>query len=351
MRGNKFYPMAGFSKGISLVFKYTVAAGMVFALWGMLEFWTHGSLDISYSPFYSRDMSEKTTLGWVNEMGRSSLEGQDNANSSCSELQGSYPSPKRFVLFNVLPKSGSRTLNSVAINVVTKQGVNVENTMALTNETKLEKMERLLNETTTAQFVYSHLPFIELNGTDRKVVYISVVRDPIDRLVSLYYYKRYGDSTEPGYFRAKMDQLNLSKDTFDECVRKKGDCISNNLFHKTIQHFCGISPGKAYPSHDVCLTMSKKNIRNKYLVVGVMDDYLGFVKVLERLLPDFFEGAVSFYEQFVKLSYFDVMKTKNKTGPSDKIRNQLRSKMAKDYELYEFVKREFDTLKRKLGID
>lgn len=43
------------------------------------------------------------------------------------------------------------------------------------------------------------------------------------------------------------------------------------------------------------------NVDEKYLVVGILEDIPSFIKVLEKLLPDFFKGA---YEIATKTGEF-----------------------------------------------
>lgn len=254
----------------------------------------------------------------------------------------------RHVMFNALPKTGSRTLNTVALNVAVKQGIRVENTMALENETIPDKIDRLLRSSRPT-FIYSHQPFYDIE-VPHKPVFVSLIRDPIDRLVSLYYFKVYGDSTDRSRFRDEMDKMNYTKEPFDACYRKRGICVSNGVFVRNIQHFCGIAPGNSFPSARTCLKRSKENIRDKYLVVGVMEDYDGFLKVLEKLLPNMFKGATTFYHFWKRMSYLNATTTLHKISPSESVRKALRSELKMEYELYDFVKEEFEKLKSKLEI-
>lgn len=99
-------------------------------------------------------------------------------------------------------------------------------------------------------------------GAKVKPMYINVVRDPIERLVSYYYFLRFGDDYRPGLRRRKqgdkkvlkllrhfaqhfcvskviVHHMNVAFQTFDECVSSGGsDCAPEKLWLQ-IPFFCG----------------------------------------------------------------------------------------------------------------
>ena len=45
------------------------------------------------------------------------------------------------------------------------------------------------------------------------------------------------------------------------------------------------------------LSQAKRNVKSQYLVVGVMEDLIAFMDVLETIMPHFFRGALHIYRQ------------------------------------------------------
>ncbi|XP_071829610.1 heparan sulfate 2-O-sulfotransferase 1-like isoform X2 [Apostichopus japonicus] len=296
----------------------------------------------------SSALVRKNRLKTVTNRGQQHDQSKSSENSGSIYIDEKQPiAGNRHVLFNALPKTGSRTLNTVALNIATNHGMRVENTMALENETVRHKIERVLNDTTPT-FIYSHLPYYDI--LQRKPVLLSIVRDPVERLVSLYYFKVYGDSTGPSRYREEMEKMNYTKEPFDACYSKRGICVDKSVLSKNVQQFCGVPPGHPYPSRKKGPKRAKQNIKDNYLFVGTTEDYDGFLQVLEKLLPDMFHGATVFYRNLKRRSYWKLTETLNKTGPSETVKRALRAELHLEYELYDFIKQEFENLKQKLGI-
>ncbi|XP_036354474.1 heparan sulfate 2-O-sulfotransferase 1-like [Octopus sinensis] len=178
-------------------------------------------------------------------------------------------------------------------------------------------------------------------GVLKKPIFINVIRKPLDRLISYYYFVRNGDDFRPYLKRKKAG----NKQTFDECVEENGeDCDPNNLWMQ-IPFFCGHAAECWVPGYRWALEQAKYNLVNNYLVVGVTEELGDFVAILEATLPRFFKGAVDLYNSGHKSH---LRKTSNKIPPKEssllKIQQSKVWKM--EQEFYDFAVEQFHFIKQ-----
>ncbi|KAK7495797.1 hypothetical protein BaRGS_00013017 [Batillaria attramentaria] len=229
----------------------------------------------------------------------------------------------------------------------------------------LSDQMRFLNNITSWQekkpaLYHGHMAFIDYTkfGVKRKPVYINLIRDPLDRLVSFYYFTRNGDDIRPT--REKMRER--TQETFDECVERDGeDCDPVNLWLQ-IPYFCGHISECWVPGSEWALNKAKQNVLRYYLLVGITEEMEDFIIVLETVLPRFFRGASQLYrnESVTGLTPIQLAaenqarttceKTSQKLQPKPetvaKIQESHIWKMENDF--YEFVRDHFHYLKEQL---
>ncbi|KAK7502530.1 hypothetical protein BaRGS_00006105, partial [Batillaria attramentaria] len=280
------------------------------------------------------------------------------------------------VIYNRVPKTGSTSFAGIVYDLCKTNKFHVVHINMTKNAKTLalsDQMRFIHNITTWSEkkpaFYHGHLSFIDFNkfGVQKTPIYINVVRDPLDRLVSYYYFLRYGDDFRPYMKRRKAEvgvKVVLSfvpktgkvgwnierivwalSVTFDECVERNGeDCDPENLWLQ-IPFFCGHVAECWVPGSRWALEQAKQNVLLNYLLVGVTEELGDFIAVLEATLPRFFNGATQLFNNGRKSH---LRKTLKKYPPLqqtiDKIQQSTIWKM--ENEFYEFVLEHFHYVKQ-----
>ncbi|CAH1268000.1 UST [Branchiostoma lanceolatum] len=260
------------------------------------------------------------------------------------------------VFYNRLPKCGSRLMKVVIANLEEKNRFKFGTAGNLHDKAirgeALLRFAQMIDKMPRPSIYEKHTYFIDFPLMNaEQPIYINLVRDPIERRVSAYYFLRYGrhgnDFAEILKLRRTEEQRNQ---TFDYCVANNlPECSANepNSFILT-QYFCGQSTICTRPSQ-AAVEVAKENIRRHYAVVGVLEEFSSFLKVLEVVMPQFFRGAISEWKQ-IESSQLPNQKTRNKIPPSKKTQKILRQRLSLDYQVYDFILERFHIQKKQLGI-
>ncbi|XP_066288134.1 uronyl 2-sulfotransferase-like isoform X2 [Branchiostoma lanceolatum] len=280
------------------------------------------------------------------------------------------------LVYNRVGKCGSRSLITILSVLSKKNGFNYAKDPKIKHwQTRFPLREQIalvqyVDKLPPPFFYNRHFHFIDFTRFGaRQPIYINMIRDPFDRLVSSYYFKRFGDgrSDDRGGHLTEEERLR----SFDACVLEEQVECTRGL-HYIIPFFCGQRPGcrialpfppggddvflytseTSRDSSRWALERAKDNVLDKFLVVGILEEFNDTLRVLEHLLPTFFKGAMSVWEnppQWVTQLY-NTSKTAKKQKPSPFIREKMRRKLRLEYEFYYFVRDIFHNLKNKLGI-
>ncbi|XP_077977255.1 uronyl 2-sulfotransferase-like isoform X2 [Glandiceps talaboti] len=261
--------------------------------------------------------------------------------------------PQSRILFNRVGKCGSRTVLTIIKELSNKNGfkfvgseINNLTHMPLQDQIDLVNIISALDPPFLFQRHFHFIDFAKFGGIEP--VYINIIRDPINRFTSQYYFKRYGDETHPnGFFKGSEDLLNM---TINECVLSNHhECRDNKLYYIT-PFFCG--------QHEQCRTPSRwslnkaiSNFDEKFLFVGFIEELEDSFNILEKLLPGTFQGAVEILNKPAATASRTITSaTKNKIPPTEEVRSILLQRMEYEYEFYNYAKKKFAILKRQLKI-
>ncbi|XP_030644372.1 uronyl 2-sulfotransferase [Chanos chanos] len=260
------------------------------------------------------------------------------------------------VVYNRVGKCGSRTI-VLLLRILAERHQFTLISSEIHNKTRLTKHEQvnlMKNISSIPQpFLYTrHVHY--LNFTRFRIdqpVYINIIRDPINRFLSNYFFRRFGDwrGEENHLVRTpgmKDDERYLDINT---CILENyPECSNPRLFY-IIPYFCGQHPQCREPSL-WALERAKENVLEHYLLVGVLEELEDVLLLLERLLPHFFSDVLSIYKspEYKKLG--NMTGTVRKHTPSLEALHVLYQRMQYEYDFYNFIKAQFHLTKRKFGL-
>lgn len=202
-------------------------------------------------------------------------------------------------------------------------------------------------------FVYARhqnfLDFSEFYSSQEKVqpIYFSIVRDPIARLISWYYYARSPDQLidkESGKLKTNILEVKYLKETFEECLALqrpmmcrfiKGQHIHNHI--SQMSFFCGHSPECQVFESPAMLSKAKENLEKHFSVVGVTEHFSKSLAVFESHLPRYFKGSRDLIAQHPELLGKN-RNIYNFRGLQPQIHAQLSANFSLEIEFYQFAR-------------
>ena len=251
------------------------------------------------------------------------------------------------LFFNRIPKSGSTTLQeffrSLSAHVDMETDIFIEGAAQWTDEMKNEVEDRskaLLRRAKILHggkgmesysprgiyiqhFYYAEFPGLSLLGM--RYEYITMVREPVERAISAYYYYHF-----------------MKKFKMPEAQRKAplSECFQNGYFgceaNLMTQYFCGHSDicVSKNEQHKLALKTAKQNML-AYVAVGITEEFLISVQLFQRLLPDIIPQFVELPQSIGKknVNEMDYMGTVSEADT-----NIVKEKNYLDVQLYAFAK-------------
>ena len=147
------------------------------------------------------------------------------------------------LIYNKIPKTGSTSFVHFTQHLSEENGfkmvllnISHPHSMTLSDRQYFAKNISTWQEMFPAiyhgHFAYVDMQNLAVNTGDVKMININIVRNPFERMISYYYFLRYGDDFRKNKVRSRMSDKNT---TFDECV-KKGlpDCQLKKLWYQVL---------------------------------------------------------------------------------------------------------------------
>ncbi|XP_025019679.1 uronyl 2-sulfotransferase [Python bivittatus] len=299
-------------------------------------------------------------LGSLGRGGSRQWAGEKPRNSTYLDDHG--PPPRKVlpfpsqVVYNRVGKCGSRTVVLLLRILSERHGFNLV-TSDIHNKTRLTKNEQmeLIKNISTAEQPYlftRHVHFLNFSrfGGDQPV-YINIIRDPINRFLSNYFFRRFGDWRGEQNHMIRTPNMRQEERYLDinVCILENyPECSNPRLFY-IIPYFCGQHPRCREPG-EWALERAKMNVNENFLLVGILEELEDVLLLLERFLPHYFKDVLSIYKNPEHRKLGNLTVTVKKTVPSPESIQILYQRMRYEYEFYYYVKEQFHLLKRKFGL-
>nr|XP_034831326.1 heparan sulfate 2-O-sulfotransferase pipe [Maniola hyperantus] len=272
------------------------------------------------------------------------------------ELNNTARSDVELLFFNRVPKVGSQTfmelLRRLAIRnqfAFHRDAVQRVETIRLAPADQQVLVSVVSAHTPPASYI-KHVCYTNFTRFGYpSPIYVNVVRDPVERVISWYYYVR-----APWYYVERKrafpdlplpDPAWLKKD-FETCVLS-GDRECRYLEGETHEgigdhrrqtlFFCGHDP-QCTPFNSLeALQRAKRVVEQQYAVVGVLEDMNSTLLAFERYIPRFFQGSLRLYWE--ELNTFNrINRNAFKPPVSEAVKQIVRANFTREIEFYEFCK-------------
>jgi len=307
---------------------------------------------------------------------------KENISNEAKLLNNTQHANQSFIIFNRVPKAGSETLwglldrlqygnnfSSYSDSQEAKRIRGNENTLLDSDSRKYyvnmlleNSFSEELNMTLSAPFSYvKHLNFLnfeEFNQTNP--IYINMVRHPVERVISWYYYARqnwyqfdYDPVKDETILKKSVMQPSRYKMTFEECVLAKWtECLYppgatihgayspyGGSHFSQIAFFCGHGPECDIFDSRKALEIAKYNVENYYSVVGILEKWQETLQVFESYLPAYFKDVRKVYKEYMNEKIVNSNNIKPKIPQY--IKDRIAANFTMEIEFYEFCKQRF----------
>jgi len=239
------------------------------------------------------------------------------------------------LIFLHIPKAGGSTIHKILEKNYKKDRIyNIKvNPSLQKNIEDFIKMENFKKN--NFDLIKGHMSFGLHKYISKQCIYFSIVRNPIDRVVSGYYYVL---KNKEHYIwkRHKKNKLSLN-----DYLNKDLTLEVDNLMTRTFSGMQITDHDNYNEVTDLDFKLAINNIRNNFALVGIMERFDETILLMKNILG------------IKKIMYYKVNVNK-KRKRNEKLNNKIIDKIISlnkyDIRLYEFILNEFQTKIRKCEI-
>merc|ERR1712001_587479 len=272
------------------------------------------------------------------------------------ELNNTRKAKKDILFFNRVPKVGSQTtmepLKSLSIKNkfhYHKDRTQKVETIKLTMSEE-KWLSNLLDFFNPPSVYVKHVCFVNFTQFDMDTpIYVNLVRDPVERVISWYYYVRapwYFVERKRAFPELPLPNPNWLRKDFDTCVRTfNQECqyvpgLRHDGFgdhRRQTMFFCGHKEDCTGFNTEIAMKKAMENVEKHYAVVGILEELNKTLTVLEHYVPRFFKGALNTYWNEVHM-FSKINRNIYKPPVAESTKELVRKNFTREIEFFEFCK-------------
>ncbi len=244
----------------------------------------------------------------------------------------SHNSLPRMLMFVHIPKAAGTTLYKVIENQYSKQAVYLIDD-AIEEDTKRFILMPEQARSDRYRCVVGHLPYGLHEFVPNPMDYITVLREPVDRLISHYYYVK---STPTNQFHNWVASENVTLERY---------ILEGQQPNRQTRMVCGFTkddPERMMKPETDILAIAKANLESRFAAFG---------------LSERFDETILFFQKALRWRnpHYVAVNITEKRPSRDETKAQITKLIERhsplDFELYEYAKRLFDERLAENGID
>lgn len=233
------------------------------------------------------------------------------------------PVDPHVIIYNRVPKCASATMLRICLGLSERNNFSFNNMRDLGRHDSREDQEKLgkwifQRSLASRHFFFEHMTYINFTSLGFwEPSWINVVRHPVNRYISHYYYKR-------------------PNQTLDVCIRT-GKCdfqYGENKIPSQISYFFGYTPKWKLKLNTRVLQRAKQVVEKEFVVVGIQEQLDDTLLVLQHLIPNIFAGVT-------EMEYKNWNIQASKPPTSNKTLSILQRWLRIDIEFYDYLKQRF----------
>ncbi|XP_055912368.1 heparan sulfate 2-O-sulfotransferase pipe isoform X3 [Eupeodes corollae] len=272
---------------------------------------------------------------------------------SADTLNNTKHSNPNIVFFNRAAKVGSEALMELILILKRFNDFQFKLNPKTQQHLELSKIQGIAEEISDlpdGTFFMEHMSFINFTQFGYvQPIYINMVRDPVERVISWFFYARSGYRNAIRFMRQPNDEikgLDWWKKDFNKCVRNRDpECVfeqyslldKNIDFRRQSLFFCGQSTDCLPFNSPAAVQIAKHNVEKYYAVVGSWEDTNVTLSVLEKFIPRYFNGAKLIFD-IHKEKIMNRNRNKRKPKVYEDVKEMIRRNFTQEYEFYHFCK-------------